>query len=143
MKKIMAAGGIVRNENEELLMIFRRGKWDLPKGKLDAGEDLATCALREVQEETGLQNLELKDFIGSTRHTYFDKYLQEDVVKETHWYAMLAKGAEKLIPQTEEDITAIQWLNKNDVDDCLQNTYPNIRQVLTLYFNREVPGKNP
>src|SRR5687768_2564827 len=49
---VLAAGGLVQNEKEELLMIYRKGKWDLPKGKLDKNEKLEDCALREVMEET-------------------------------------------------------------------------------------------
>src|SRR5215469_11706824 len=79
MKKIIAAGGLVFNDKNELLMIFRRGKWDLPKGKLDEGESIEACAVREVQEETGL-NVELQSFIGLTYHEYFDKYSEKDVI---------------------------------------------------------------
>jgi len=73
-------------EEKELMLIFRRGKWDLPKGKLDPGETLETCALREVQEETGVSNVKLEKFIGITQHTYFDKHIGKEVLKETHWY---------------------------------------------------------
>ena len=83
-KKIIAAGGLVINENDELLMIFRRGKWDLPKGKLDKGESIADCALREVMEETGLQQVKIEKPLGITYHEYFDKRLRNDVIKETY-----------------------------------------------------------
>lgn len=134
MKKILAAGGLVCNENDDLLMIFRRGKWDLPKGKLDHGELLPNCALREVQEETGLRNLELAGWVGITNHTYFDTHIHENVTKETHWYAMKSSSSEKLVPQTEEDITAIQWVSKAGLTECLQNTYSNIRQIIAQYL---------
>ena len=67
---VLASGGLIRNEQNEILLIFRRGKWDLPKGKLDAGETLETCAVREVEEETGLRNIELQQPLTITYHTY-------------------------------------------------------------------------
>jgi len=128
----MAAGGLVFNEKNELLMIFRRGKWDLPKGKTEANETPEMSAIREVQEETGLQNLSIRYFSGITHHEYFDPYIHEQVLKETQWFVMSATINEKLIPQTEEDITAIKWADDTDLIDMLKNTYPNIRQIITL-----------
>ncbi len=130
MKKIVAAGGLVTNDNNELLMIFRRGKWDLPKGKLDEGESIAQCALREVTEETGISNLDLGDFLGVTYHEYFDKYVEANVIKETHWYAMKAIGNEVPVPQTEEDIEEIIWADNAAVQECLQNSYANIEEII-------------
>src|SRR5206468_6844376 len=102
MKKIIAAGGLVFNDDNELLMIFRRNKWDLPKGKLDEGESIEACALREVKEETGLKKLNLIKFINTTLHKYSDPYLNEDVIKETHWFKMYAPDNQQLIPQAVE-----------------------------------------
>jgi len=133
-KKIIAAGGLVYNEKEELLMIFRRDKWDLPKGKLDEGETIEACAVREVEEETGVQQIQLGALIGITLHEYFDKYSAQDVVKETHWYAMRVKGVPQLIPQTEEDITEIQWASSGQVQQNLQNSYANIVEIVTRYL---------
>ena len=82
--KIIAGGGLVFNESDELLMIYRRGKWDLPKGKLDDGETINDCALREVKEETGLADVEILEAVGITYHDYFDKYLQKEVIKEVN-----------------------------------------------------------
>ena len=130
MKKIIAAGGLVTNSKAELLMIFRRGFWDLPKGKLDKGETIEACAIREVQEETGIQDLELGNFIGITYHQYFDKYLNEDVSKEIHWFAMKAKDGQTLIPQTEEDIEEIIWADNKKLKECLTNSYPNIADII-------------
>ena len=125
---IKAAGGLVKNTNGEILLIFRRGKWDLPKGKLDEGETITECAKREVQEETGLQQLEVGKPIQITYHTYvqFGKH----ILKESHWYAMKATGNEKLIPQTEEDITQIIWAKKEDLNKYYSNTFPTIIEVL-------------
>lgn len=129
---IIAAGGLVFNEQQELLMIFRRGKWDLPKGKLDEGENIETCAVREVTEETGVTNIELKKLIGKTYHEYFDKWIGADVIKETWWYLMHVKGVPKLVPQTEEDIEAVIWANKIKIEACLKNSYPNIVEIISL-----------
>jgi 8-oxo-dGTP pyrophosphatase MutT (NUDIX family) len=129
MKKIIAAGGLIFNDKNELLMIFRRGKWDLPKGKLDEGETIEACALREVQEETGLK-AELQNFIGLTYHEYFDKYSQKDVIKETHWFKMHTPDIQQLVPQTEEDIEQIEWVNKEAIDEKLSNSYHNIVEII-------------
>ena len=129
MKKIIAAGGLVFNDKNELLMIFRRGKWDLPKGKLDEDESIEACAVREVQEETGL-SVELQNFIGLTYHEYFDKYSRQDVRKETHWFKMHAPDAQQLVPQTEEDIEEIEWVDKKDIAEKLNNSYPNIVEII-------------
>ncbi|BAV06528.1 ADP-ribose pyrophosphatase YjhB, NUDIX family [Filimonas lacunae] len=129
MKKIIAAGGLVLNENAELLMIYRRGTWDLPKGKLDEGETIAACAVREVQEETGLKQVILGEGLGITIHTY--TAYGEEILKETHWYKMEAPGSQVLVPQTEEDIEKIEWVNKTDLNSRLQNTYPNIADIVT------------
>src|SRR4051794_1665781 len=97
-QKIIAAGGLVTNEYNELLMIFRRGKWDLPKGKLDEGETIEQCAVREVEEETGIGNLELVKLVGITYHEYFDKHINTEVRKETHWFAMRVNGKPIPVP---------------------------------------------
>lgn len=131
-KKILAGGGLVYNEQNELLMIFRRGYWDLPKGKLDEGETIEACAVREIKEETGLITVELGKLLAITLHEYFDQYLGEEVIKETHWFLMKVQGKPALIPQTEEDITAIEWVNADQLPKCLANTYPNIIEVIDL-----------
>jgi 8-oxo-dGTP pyrophosphatase MutT (NUDIX family) len=133
---ITAAGGLVQNNEGAFLLIYRRGFWDLPKGKLDPGESIPTCALREVQEETGLQTLNVGPFICMTTHTYFDTWLQKDVVKETHWYSMNASALvpEKLIPQTEEDIEKLEWVPMDRLPQYLLQTYPTIRTVFDAFI---------
>ncbi len=131
MKKIIkAGGGLVRNGEGELLLIFRRGKWDLPKGKLDEGETIEACAIREVEEETGVKHLALGELISVTWHEYFDKWLGEEVIKETHWFRMDVAGVPALVPQTEEDITAIEWTKKSDLPLRMEESYITIIDVL-------------
>lgn len=129
-RTIIAGGGLVLNDKGELLMIYRRGKWDLPKGKLDEGETIEDCAVREVEEETGVSKIELGKLISIGYHEYFDRFLEEEVIKETHWFAMRAKGEQALTPQTEEDITEIKWVSGAELEACLQDTYPNVVDIV-------------
>ena len=125
---IKAGGGLVKNNSGNILLMFRRGKWDLPKGKLDEGESIEECAIREVEEETGLHHLTLVKPLAITYHTYnlFGKHN----LKETHWFLMQADENENLIPQTEEDISEILWVEKEDLKKYLSNTFPTIASVL-------------
>lgn len=125
---VEAAGGLVRNEALEYLFIKRLGVWDLPKGHLEKGESLDQAALREVLEECGDLNLELEHFIRFTYHCYFfkDKWR----VKRTAWYAMNSKGEFNLIPQEEEGIQEVSFLNKDQIYTELPTSYANIKSVL-------------
>jgi len=125
---IIAAGGLVQDEKKECLMIFRRGKWDLPKGKLDKNEELEVCALREVEEETGLKGAAISKPLMTTYHTYHEG--ARFILKESHWYLMKAKGGQKLTPQTEEDITEIRWVPEKEIEKYKVKSYPAIRDVL-------------
>ncbi len=125
---VQAAGGLVRNENDEILLIFRRGKWDLPKGKLDKGESLEECAVREVEEETGLKKIKLVAPLLITYHTYHEG--TRFILKESHWYTMKTKSGQQLIPQTEEDIQEIKWVADKELKPYLKNTFPSIVDVL-------------
>lgn len=125
---VQAAGGLVLNDAGEILMMLRRGKWDLPKGKLDPGESLETCAVREVQEETGVQEVELKKPLIITYHTYDES--GKHILKESHWYLMKAPGTQVLIPQTEEQITQLKWVPAQQVKEYSNNTFPSIIDVL-------------
>ncbi|MCX6331733.1 MAG: NUDIX domain-containing protein [Bacteroidetes bacterium] len=131
--QIIAAGGLVTNPNGQLLWIFRRGFWDLPKGKLDEGETIQTCAIREVQEETGLRNIQLHELLKFTNHLYFDKYLNEEVTKRTYWFHMTIREEQKGIPQITEDIEKIEWHSLATAKHCLQQTYPTILEVIEAY----------
>lgn len=125
---VQAAGGLVLNDKQEILMIFRRGKWDLPKGKLDPGESLETCAVREVREETGLQKLILEKPLVVTYHTYDES--GKHILKESHWYLIKAPGKQALAPQLEEQITELVWVPASKVKEYINNTFPSIIDVL-------------
>jgi ADP-ribose pyrophosphatase YjhB (NUDIX family) len=129
---IEAAGGLVKNEKEELLFIYRLHKWDLPKGKIEEGEAPMAAALREVTEETGLHQLTIKNKLCETYHTY--KAYGKHFLKTTHWYSMNCTSNQTLIPQQEEDITEVKWINKSHLDDVLSNTYPSIKEVTNSFF---------
>jgi ADP-ribose pyrophosphatase YjhB (NUDIX family) len=125
---IHAAGGVVYNETGEVLMIFRRGKWDLPKGKLDEGENIEECALREVKEETGLQKLALNEKLLDTYHIYFQN--NDQLLKCTAWYKMAGSSNDTLKPQKEENILEARWVNEKDLPPLAARTYEAIREVL-------------
>ena len=137
-KIIIAGGGLVQNDGGEILLIFRRSVWDMPKGKLDKGESIERCAVREVEEETGLQQVQLGKFIHTTYHEYYDKWIKKQAIKETHWYAMKAPGNQILVPQVEEDITEILWVNPEDVKNYMNNMHRNIVQVIQKYLSASV-----
>ena len=130
---IEAAGGIVENDKKELLFIFRQGKWDLPKGKVEKGEDIEATAEREVEEETGVTQLKMKKKIGETYHTYnaFGKHF----IKTTHWFHMTCPSKQEVKPQTEEDIAEVKWVKVKDINEPLENTYPSIKDILTQWGN--------
>lgn len=125
---IHAGGGIVYNEKGELLIMKRLGKWDLPKGKIDPGETREEAAMREVEEECGLAPLSIQRFFGNTYHSY--KLQGHRFCKLTHWYIMSTPFVGTLIPQTEESITEVKWVNPNELDLDTLNTYESIRYLL-------------
>lgn len=130
MLNIKAAGGLVSNEENKYLFIFRKGKWDLPKGKLDKGETLRVAAVREVQEECGITIDSSGDKICNTYHIY--EVEGQPVMKKTTWYWMRADKQPELVPQLEEDITDARWLAAGDFMLVRQNTYPLIRDVIRI-----------
>ncbi|HSC52471.1 MAG TPA: NUDIX domain-containing protein [Phnomibacter sp.] len=125
---IVAGGGLVANEKGEYLFIYRKGKWDLPKGKLDPNETIADCAIREVQEETGLQQVSLGEALGSTWHVYHER--GAFILKESVWFTMKAHSTAALTPQTAEDIHDIKWIAPADFAKVISNTYPSVIDVL-------------
>lgn len=128
-KTVYAGGGLVRNGDGAVLMIYRRGKWDLPKGKLDEGEDIADCALREVTEETGISGLALGDEILRTYHIYTER--DTDILKETVWYNMSVVGAPELQPQAEENILEAKWVPQEQIYNYVKHSYQGIKDVLS------------
>ncbi len=131
--EIMAAGGVVQNEEEELLLIFRKGKWDLPKGKADEGEKPEETAIREVKEETGLNEIKLGAPILTTYHAYKEE--KERFLKTTYWFEMTASKSEKLTPQLEEKITDIRWVKKDSLSEYTTNTYPTLLPIFDKIAN--------
>ncbi len=129
---IEAAGGLVFNADGALLMIRRRGCWDLPKGKLEPGETPAEGALREVEEETGVDRLQLTGPVADTYHAYhmYGQY----VLKRTFWFGMKVMHKPELRAQAEEDITAVRWVMPGEIPGVLEQTYPNIRTLLKDHY---------
>lgn len=131
-KTIKAGGGIVSNDSGDLLMIYRNGKWDFAKGKLDEGETLAECAVREVEEECGVK-VAIESDLAVTRHTY--KGSKDNVMKYTKWYEMTLLGDEnKLIPQREEGIEKVEWKNREEAFELLKNSYNSLTWLLEKYY---------
>lgn len=125
---VIAAGGLVVNEVGQVLFIYRRKHWDLPKGKMEKGESRRETALREVQEETGVTGLRIMDKLITTRHLYRGRSGRR-FVKKAYWYLMQAPGQE-LVPQAEEDIERAEWLTLDAWRQQPEPTYDNIRLVI-------------
>lgn len=130
-----AGGGLVLNDQRDILMIFRRGYWDLPKGHQDPGETIEACALREVREETGLRTLRILSPLTVTFHTY--QQGRHAILKESHWFIMQAPGTEPLLGQTEEDIEKIEWVSADQLEQRLTASYPSIVQVIRQYQDNQ------
>ncbi|MGV4413118.1 NUDIX hydrolase [Chryseobacterium sp. T1] len=132
-KNIFAAGGVVKNADDKILFIHRLGKWDLPKGKIEKGESNDEAALREVEEECGITQLEIIQFINSTYHIYVDRD-GTNILKTTHWYNMRYRGTKEPIPQIEEGINEVSWKNNSEIErDVLPSTFKNIVLILENY----------
>lgn len=130
-KVVSAAGGLVLNPNREILFIQRLGIWDLPKGRIETGETIEETAVREVEEECGVNGLIIINPLITTYHLFFmDDIMQ---LKITHWFLMETNFQEKLTPQLEEGITKVEFKNETQVNDSMQNTYANIKLVLDSY----------
>ncbi|MEM8966675.1 MAG: NUDIX hydrolase [Bacteroidota bacterium] len=131
-KIVQAGGGIVRKGNQ-ILMIYRLGKWDLPKGKLEKGESPAEGALREVEEECNVQ-IKLQDEICQTWHTYTRN--KKKYLKQTYWFAMDCTDDSQLTPQTEEGIEEARWMDAAQVQHALYDSYFSIRYVVRQYYKQ-------
>jgi 8-oxo-dGTP pyrophosphatase MutT (NUDIX family) len=130
MITIKAAGGIVKNELNQCLFIFRNGKWDLPKGKIEKDENSRVAAIREVEEECGIKIESSGEKICNTYHIY--EMNGARVIKKTAWYWMKSSKQERLIPQLEEGITDVRWISKADLSLVRENTYPLIKDLLQV-----------
>lgn len=132
--KIEAGGGLVTDKDGNYLFIFRRGCWDLPKGKTERGETIADAAIREVKEETGLDKISINKAIATTYHVYNEGDVR--FLKKTYWFEMLSESDKEPVPQTSEDITHVKWLDKEMVTtNVFNNTYNSLRDFLKIYFS--------
>lgn len=134
LKVITAAGGLVYNDKGEALFIYRNGKWDLPKGGKKRFEKIEAAAIREVEEETKVRNLEIDQFLQVTYHIMKRKGKYR--LKETYWYKMKTSFKGELVPQKEEGITKVKWKNAEKTDKALQKSYANIRE---LFIDQTIP----
>ncbi|MBQ9891613.1 MAG: NUDIX domain-containing protein [Bacteroidales bacterium] len=126
-KEVNAAGGLVSNRRGDFLLINRNGLWDLPKGHQEEGEDIELTAVREVQEETGVESLQLRRLICVTHHCYLRGGIWH--LKHTWWYDMLYTDPTDLTPQREEDISRAAWVARSSLPPFLKKTYPSILEV--------------
>ena len=126
-----AGGGLVYNKKNEVLFIFRNGKWDLPKGGIEKGEEIEYTALREVEEETGVNKLVITDKLQKTYHIF--KRNGRYKLKITHWFEMRTSFEGTPIGQLEEGIEKVAWLSANEIQEALKNSYENIK----LLFEEE------
>ena len=127
---IVAAGTLTFNKEGQVLMMFRKGSWDLPKGKADFGETISETAKRETEEETGLQGIQIVKELNPTCHVYFEPRVNAWICKTTYWFIAHWLGEGDLVPQAEEGITALEWMNLEHAKNKTP-LYPLILDVLT------------
>ena len=132
LKTIVAAGGIVKNDENQILFIFRKGKWDLPKGKIEKNEKIDDGALREVVEETGVKKIKIDRFFDTTYHII--KTQKQYFLKETHWYKMKSNYKGKLKPQKSEGIRSVRWKKIKEAKEIKKKTFRNISIILSTYL---------
>ena len=132
-KIFKAGGGVVKNNNDQNLFIYRLKKWDLPKGKLDKGETIRDCAKREVEEETKVK-VNLKQKIISTWHTYTRN--KKFILKKTTWFKMDCVDDSKMKPQIKEKIEKVEWMNNSTIKEILLNSYKTLNHVMIEYYKR-------
>ncbi len=132
---VEAAGGLVENNNGEVLMIYRKNKWDLPKGKIELHEEKIKAAEREVKEETGINNFAVETLINFyvwkqefTTHAYWES--QKRILKNTYWFKMKSADDAPFIPQLEEGITEVKWIKQNQVSELLKNSFASVADVM-------------
>ena len=126
----------LRNDGNKYLFIYRRGKWDLPKGKVNKGETPYEAALREISEETGLHNVEIIRELINTYHIY--KLKDKMVLKKTNWFLMQNNGSDKFNLQIEEGIEKATWIDETQIKTILDNTYKSLKDAYCAYFSNIV-----
>jgi 8-oxo-dGTP pyrophosphatase MutT (NUDIX family) len=137
LTKITAAGGVVKNLQQEILFIKRLGRWDLPKGKTEQGESARQAAIREVEEECGIKSLIITRQLPCTYHIYRSPYIDKEnnwVLKETSWFEMEYHGNDLPVPETKEQIEAVQWFSKRQLPVVLENTYGSLKDMISSYL---------
>lgn len=123
--RVVAAGGVVTNKKGQVLFIYRNDKWDIPKGICKKKEKLPDCAIREVEEETGVKDLKIENFLRTTYHIF--KRKGKLWLKEVHWYAMKTTYEGKLVGEESEGIEKVKWKGPRKIRKALENSYVNIR----------------
>ena len=137
MRVVTAGGGMVVNPKKEILFIYRNNRWDLPKGKIEKNEDVKTCAIREVEEETGVRDLEITRFITRTYHVFKRKGKLR--LKETYWYEMYTEYDGELVPELSEGIKKAKWKDFEKSRKALKKSYANIKM---LFPEKYLAGKS-
>lgn len=127
-KTVIAAGGLVKNTHKEILFIFRNDTWDLPKGKLEKGETLPETAIREVEEECGINQLTIEAELPTTYHIFYEDQINK--LKITHWYLMHTKDVRKPVPQIEEGISIARFIPITRIDEMYIRMYANIKELI-------------
>ena len=134
-KLIEAAGGLVRNlKTNHFLFIFRNKKWDLPKGRINKNEGVQKAAIREVEEETGVENLSITKPLNTTFHIF--KRNRKYRLKKTFWYLMETDYNGELTPETKEGIEKAIWIEKKLIVSLRSEMYQNINLVISNHFSK-------
>ena len=132
-----AAGGWVYNSKGDLLMINRQNHWDIPKGHIEVGENLEQCAIREVEEETGVGGLQIVSYLGVSRHIFRYSENEDEILKESHWFKMKTNYSGNLLPQLEEDITEVKWHSESNIE----NIRPTMWSSLSDFYIQNIIEK--
>ncbi len=130
---IEAAGGVVRRPDKSFLAIYRLGKWDLPKGKAEEGETPETTAVREVEEECGIEGVSVIDKLTETYHVY--PYKDGFALKRTHWFLLNWNENGEFVPQAEEGIEELRWFDQSELDEFYTSTYGSVAEVVRAVFS--------
>lgn len=129
-----AGGGLVLNDKNEVLFIFRNKKWDLPKGGIEKGELIEDTAIREVEEETGVKGLKITKKLNKTYHIF--KRNGRYKLKITHWFEMKTSYSGKMVGQLDEGIEKVEWIKQSEIQNCLKNSYENIKLLFETELNK-------